>query len=307
MPWQIDPSCVRFPDRRNAGIQLNCDLASQLANQSVSCSFHSPGPWFWMYPFSQRNVVVTVSPKAGSSSIRDAAQEQCASQQRTRAATVTMPCGAPNADCSLLRSRQFLIDTALRVLILRDPWDRTLSAHGDALHQWDTQYNVSLVHVPGCTSINCSVFEWATKLNALCHSRVSNYWVSCRNEHLAKQAAMVGEPDKTRYHYVALLSNTTEMDTIWSEMLNTSMVHVKGQGQKRSHTPRLSSEEPGMDCSNAVEFCKKPPNARQPDNARCCRALQIIQDLYADDYALARRYGIRMPSDRDHGFFGDFT
>ena len=85
------------------------------------------------------------------------------------------------------------------------------------------------------------------------------------------------------------------------------LLHVKGQGQKRSHTPRLSSEEPGMDCSNAVEFCKKPPNARQPDNARCCRALQIIQDLYADDYALARRYGIRMPSDRDHGFFGDFT
>ncbi len=292
-PWQLNPACIAFPDDRNApiGFSSGCNMSTTTSNlNSVTppCSFRQQGPWQWLHLFPKRNVAVLVPPKVGSTSLAAAAQEQCA-QPHDR--------DCPKDCASGLRTRRFSLDTAMRVLILRDPWDRTLSARADSLHA-----KGSLIHVPGCTRESCSIIAWATGLHALCHQRhAANYWESCRNEHLERQAFIAGPPDQTRFHYVALLGNTSEMNEVWSKMLNHSHM-ISHKVTKAPSSTRLAEQtaahvDPGENCSKALEFCKTPSAQRGLDPDQCCRAIEIIQALYADDYVLARGYRLRMESD----------
>ena len=321
-PWQIDPACVQFPaGQREWRIQLTCntnETASTLGYETVEphCNLHQhAGPAPWLHIFTRRNVVVMVSPKSGSTSIKSAVDESCvlpplvAANETCLANERGLPCRDPmpcRRDCREalqgFRATRFNINSALRVLILRDPWQRALSMRAHIL-----AYNKSeqvLIRVPGCEPPVCSLITFTSQLRALCARGASqahhDYWTSCENEHLKAQALLAGPPEKTRYHFVALLSNATEMRMVWSNLLGLE------ERSENKHRPNSSNRinnasDPGRNCNNAPLFCRLPASARHRlDPDECCRALRMIQTLYAADWTLARGYGMLLESDPVH-------
>ena len=199
---------------------------------------------FWLIADRNRNVVLTGIPKAGISSIRAALNGRCAATEGERCAEFRRNAGL----------RRLNVSNALRAVMFRDPFQRTLSlwrnleelTHMGVVSRSFKKHN--------CTDpVNCSFADFVRVL-----AREPR---GVGDEHQASQYA-IARPDLMHYHFVGLLGNETDEHTLYRDILGTAPVHVHAS----AHV--------------------------EPDPAHLPKARPTIQHIYAKDYAMLRDFDL---------------
>ena len=271
--WLVDPSCVNVADAVNGSISLGCNLAEQNVALPQHYSIRDE-LWAWLWLERWRNVVVAAAPKVGSSSLRTLLSHRCLAHHATN-------CGRghvePRAEpepgdgargpgqrdvhpaanparamcrCGEYRSNHDLVSwplrMTLRVLVLRDPLERALSARADALRGTNTHYLVgrcrSEANESGVFGEDGEPIEWRSRcsLGDFIRNIEHTLWWKTRwlnvsgriksnqspaSEHVAPQAELVGF-DHMHYHWAGLLSSTEDMALLWQGFLGSEAIHA---------------------------------------------------------------------------------
>ena len=160
---------------------------------------------FWVIVFPSRQVMVNYIPKVMTSSLRIAA-----SQMET--------CPDQDPRCYEARisdqAKQTDLTSFTRVLFVRDPLERALSAYENSrTNPW--------ISLPPCRNNNCSFPQWIQAI-------ADDPRAAFRNEHL-KQQSVIAQLDRLHYHYVLRLTSEIDQSFFWNELLHYPRVtaHVR--------------------------------------------------------------------------------
>ena len=224
--------------------QLQSDGRANLAATACGARVQHRASSFWLIADRRRNVVLTGIPKAGISSLRAALNGRCAATEGVRCAEFRKNMGL----------RRMNVSNALRAVMFRDPFQRTLSL-------WRNLEELTRMGVVSrsfkkhnCTDpVNCSFADFVRVL-----AREPR---GVGDEHQASQYA-IARPDLMHYHFVGLLGNGTDEHTLYRDILGTAPVHVHAS----AHV--------------------------EPDPAHLPKARRTIQHIYAKDYAMLRDFDL---------------
>lgn len=224
--------------------QLRVDGRANLGATECGKRVQHHASSFWLIADRRRNVVLTGIPKAGISSLRAALNGRCAATEGERCAEFRRNAGL----------RRLNVSNALRAVMFRDPFQRTLSLWRN-LEELTRKGVVSKsFKKSNCTSpVNCSFADFVRVLA----------WEprGVGDEHQASQYA-IARPDLMHYHFVGLLGNKTDEQTLYRDVIGTAPVHVHAS----AHV--------------------------EPDPAHVAEARRTIEQIYARDYEMLRNLGL---------------
>ena len=245
---------------------------------SVSQPHHFPwSAWSWIAINAHANVSVTWIPKVMCTSIRDSTNMEWKEAH--------LSC-SKRRQCALARMNPALqkrnLSTYVRVVVLRDPMARALSAYHNSASNL-------MIYVPGCTSTrervhNCTFEQWMVAVTSISRSLVVpdhwRGWGPLRIEHFLPQAE-IAQVDTMHYHHVLLMDEVTDIACLWG-MLGTRPIHSNA-GALGKGTKGLAVCDRPSHIHAAPEVCSSEKGEPSP------RAKHLVRTLYAKDYDLLAR------------------
>ena len=222
--------------------QLRVDGQANLGATECGARVQHHASAFWLVADRHRNVVLTGIPKAGISSIRAALNGRCAKSDGPRCAEFR----------TNSRLRRINVSNALRAVVFREPVARALS-------MWRNIEELTRMGVvsrsfrrANCTNpVNCSLSDFVRVF-----AREPR---GTHDEHQASQYA-IARPDLMKYHFVGLLGNKTDEQTLYRDILGMAPMHEHAS----AHV--------------------------EPDPAHVAEARHTIQQLYKRDYEMLRDF-----------------
>jgi hypothetical protein len=214
-----------------------------------------------LYPLSL-TLPYTLS-KVMCSSVRDAFNSECGGGKNPR-------CGEARKNKALDRLD---LSTLTRVVILRDPFERVLSAYFNAN---TNRY----IKIPGhCESARlCSLEIWVAHL-----ARLSSPKKQLGNEHF-KQQTEVAQFDKMHYDYKLRLSSKIDQDFFWDELVKMEAV-VKNtkKNHDKNYTKTNTTTSVGNQTATAPDvYSKVQGKFRGITN----KTIVQIAAIYRDDFRM---------------------
>lgn len=235
---QIQKRTVYFPTTTSTGIQVQK---------------YDP---HWLIVSPKLNLAVTFIPKNMCSAIKKAMN--------------TIEChGVPNPNCAEARKNRYwrehllLLNSMTRVLWIRDPFERALSAYQNS------QRNLN-IFTPTCPSlVNCTFAEW---VDDLYHHQMSSWRKipgnkRSGNEHFYSQVG-IAQLDHVHYHYILRLSSPIDQDFFWKVLL-------RGAVEPQILNPSNH---------NTTEDAKL--HAQRTYDTLSTQTLEKLYNLYRDDFDL---------------------
>ena len=223
--------------------QLQVDGRANLAATACSERVQHDASSFWLIADRRRNVVLTGIPKAGITSLRAALNRRCVATERAR-------CAEFRRNKAL---RRLNVSNALRAVVFREPFDRTLSMWQNLEELRHKGATSTSFKRSGCTSPrNCSLADFV---------RVLVESPELHDEHQASQYK-IARPDAMRYHFVGLLGDKADEHALYRDILGMTPVHE----HKSVHV--------------------------EPDASHVAPARRTIEKIYERDYAMLRDLGL---------------
>jgi len=203
---------------------------------------------WWLLVSKKRNLMVTFIPKVMCTSIRTAIS--------------LVEChGTKNPNCHEGRSRNNGINemtdisTMTRVVVVRDPFERVISAYENAPEN-------RFIYLPKCRGgqgyHTCSLWDW---VNVIANQTEE----AMRNEHIKPQTR-IAQFDKVHYHYVLRMSSQIDQDFFWKDLLQSKPIGTDG---------KINSKR-----ENSIEAVKEKFDSVTNDT------LHLIAELYGEDLAM---------------------
>ena len=224
--------------------QLRVDGRANLGATECGERVQHHASLFWLIADRNRNVVLTGIPKAGISSLRSALNGRCAATGGARCAEFRRNAGL----------RRLNVSNALRAVMFRDPFQRTLSMWRNLAELTQNGVTSKSFKLSNCTDpANCSFADFVRVL-----AREPR---GTHDEHQASQYA-IARPDLMHYHFVGLLGNKIDEQTLYRDILGTAPVHE----HKSVHV--------------------------EPDPAHAVEARRTVEQIYARDYEMLRNLGL---------------
>lgn len=159
-------------------------------------------PWYWSMYSTVHNIIIVAPAKAMHTTIRNVLNHK--------------ECSADTPHCSEVKKNRdkfndlfklHIYNTATRVLIIRDPFERALSAYMNSIR--NPYINVGSICV---SSMECTFEEWIQAINQL--------GAAC-NEHFYS-ITNISNYNMIKYHYVIVMNNKSERLFLWN-MLNETI------------------------------------------------------------------------------------
>jgi hypothetical protein len=156
---------------------------------------------YWKVVLKSKNLVVNYIPKVMCTSIRDAFNLK--------------ECNDTKSHCTQGKyseqARTANVANMTRVVFLRDPFDRTLSAYRNSNeNRW--------ISVPGCSSRDECTFEKWVDIIAKDPKR------AFRNNHTRPQVD-IAQFDKMHYHYYLRVSSEIDQRFFWNDLVQSGPYH----------------------------------------------------------------------------------
>ena len=200
---------------------------------------------FWLVVSTKLNLAVTIVPKVMCSSIRGILDGvECHNVTNKRCAE------ARQNDFWRERSNYPLLKNLTRVLFLRDPIERAMSAYENSL-------NNPYIETPSCSdAASCTFDEWVEELHRHGLSSFRTKWEEGFNEHFHPQFK-IAQFDRMQYHYVLRISSLIDQEFFSKELVGGVTSHPilnKSSKEKGNHTltPRQKAETTFDSLSNST-------------------------------------------------------
>jgi len=154
-------------------------------------------PWYWSMYSSIHNIVIVAPAKVMHTTIRNVLNHK--------------ECSKNNPHCTEIKNKKnnfkfnnqykrYILNTAIRVLIIRDPYDRSYSAYMNSNHNKYIYINNKCNNTKQCT-----FEEWVYA--------ISQQGTGC-NEHFYS-ITNISNIKNIKYHYIIIMNYKTDRQKLW--------------------------------------------------------------------------------------------